>query len=325
MAGPEASFSTLKSYWQLFRAPLTPVYRLIIQPISVLFLPLVVRLPLHPNVWTLLCLSMKLLAGWRIYQGHFDGWLILWLILGMVFDSFDGAVARFQNKSSYSGAFLDRAVDQIGYTWIMSCFLAQLVTKTDLRWFFLLSIAIIGGSILHETLRTWVSLTGGLLEERDAIPAWDQSFRNHGLLLFYGHDTAFFLIGLGVIFQPLYISWALVMLIGISLGYQCFIHSRGARQCGTLGQQLWKAFHKKGLVRVVFLGLLSLPVYFIYLYSEWILVSLLLVWVEFLVFYFWANLLMSESARVPDDPDEKEEFLKNLQKRDRKFLLEWYP
>jgi CDP-diacylglycerol--glycerol-3-phosphate 3-phosphatidyltransferase len=71
------------------------------------------RLGLTPNALTILGFGISVLAALAASQG---GWIVagLLVVVGGIFDLFDGALARATNKVSRLGAFLDSVFDRAG-------------------------------------------------------------------------------------------------------------------------------------------------------------------------------------------------------------------
>lgn len=71
------------------------------------------RVGLTPNALTLIGFGISVLAGWAALE---EAWLIagLLVIVGGVFDLFDGALAREQGKANRLGAYMDSVFDRAG-------------------------------------------------------------------------------------------------------------------------------------------------------------------------------------------------------------------
>ncbi len=314
----------MKKYLKLFRVPLTPVYRLVVQPLAFLFLPLVVRLPQPPDFWTFCCLLAKLAAGGVLIYGGSVWWFVGLLLAGMVFDSFVGAVARWREKSSYRGAYLDRAVDRLGASWILSCFLIYLFKTSGFQVVPMLLVIILL-DIWHDTLRTWVALTGGLLGEEVQLPSWDRWLRSKGLLPIYGHDTLFACLAVGVLFGAGRTAAAVVLvLVFASFFYQIYLHSQKA--ASSFGGLLWKHMWRWILNRTVGVAVSFLLGLFIAELAgiSWLIAGLT-VWAEFIIFYLKANQLLSLSAEIPGDEAERSKYIDEMKNKDMEFLGRMWP
>jgi len=79
--------------------------------IRTLLLPLAARIPLSPNSLTLLGLLVSLISAFLFAKGNLFLAAFL-LLLGGVFDTLDGAVARAKGLSSSFGAFFDSVCDR---------------------------------------------------------------------------------------------------------------------------------------------------------------------------------------------------------------------
>ncbi|GEM_PF-6446574 len=309
---------------KFLRSPLTPVYRLIIQPLSLPFLPLILWLPLPPDFWTVLCGLAKFAAGLLLFFPDYRFLFVVLLAAGMLFDSFDGVVARARGQSSYRGAYLDRAVDRLGACWILSCYaLYWFQNGPDFAFLPLIGLFVI--DIWHETLRCWVALTGSLLQSDPPLPAWDTWLRRHGILPLYGQDSLFLILSAGLFWSPASAVKTALLLGSLSLVYQLWLHRRRANRSAD-GDLYW--FH---LLRLLFNRLAGLAL----LSSIWLIIStnldyrlapvFFLAWLDFLIFYFLANRLMSLSANLPSEESDRQNYLNMMKKRDQNFLTRFWP
>jgi CDP-diacylglycerol--glycerol-3-phosphate 3-phosphatidyltransferase len=71
----------------------------------------VAALPISPNMVSLIGLALNGVAALVIAFGTLR-WGGVWVLASGIFDMFDGAVARVQQKSSLFGAFLDSTLDR---------------------------------------------------------------------------------------------------------------------------------------------------------------------------------------------------------------------
>jgi CDP-diacylglycerol---glycerol-3-phosphate 3-phosphatidyltransferase len=69
---------------------------------------------------TVLSLATNVVIGWLLIRGHFFVSGLL-LIVGGLFDIFDGGVARLRGEASRAGAFLDSVMDRISDVVLFSC------------------------------------------------------------------------------------------------------------------------------------------------------------------------------------------------------------
>jgi CDP-diacylglycerol--glycerol-3-phosphate 3-phosphatidyltransferase len=75
-------------------------------------LPFLFHPRVHPNVLSLLGLTVSLAGAWAFAEGRFrQGALIV--LLGGVFDLVDGVVARRQGRVTTFGGFLDSSLDRV--------------------------------------------------------------------------------------------------------------------------------------------------------------------------------------------------------------------
>jgi CDP-diacylglycerol--glycerol-3-phosphate 3-phosphatidyltransferase len=127
----------------------------IITPITDLF----VRMGVNPNFFTTVGLIIAVLAAYFLGAGslRLGGFLML---LGGVFDVFDGKVARASNRVTKFGALYDSTLDRYGEVFVFFG-LAYFFTQNELsmfgyNWESLILIAIcmaIGGSIMTSYVR----------------------------------------------------------------------------------------------------------------------------------------------------------------------------
>ncbi len=317
----------LKKYRKLQRSPDGPFSQVFIKPVELLLLPVVVRLPVSPHVWTGLSFLTKIAAGLWICSGFSYLYVPLWLAGALVLDGFDGDVARWRGQSSFLGAYLDRGLDRVANCFILACFLLRLMVRnSNPSTFYLGAFFLVTGEILHETLRVWISLTGGLLEKNKTLPAADRWLRNHGILPFYAQDSLYFLLGLGPFILPgIKLISLLGVLIWLSFFYLLKVH-------WPTGKDKLTTECRSGLLRLLinrFAFFLLLAGGGIYLQEAsgyfpagfWLFSG----WAEFIGFYLGANYLMSLSARLPDSDPERNKFINKMQKKDRNFLRGWLP
>jgi phosphatidylglycerophosphate synthase len=72
--------------------------------------PLIKKIPLNPNTFTITGFVITVIAAFVIpYNLKLGGLLIL---IGSLFDMFDGVIARVNNKTTRFGAFLDSVLDR---------------------------------------------------------------------------------------------------------------------------------------------------------------------------------------------------------------------
>ncbi len=317
----------LSKYWKLLRSPRPPVYRLLVQPVVVLLLPAAVRLPLAPHNWTLINLFLKIGAGLRIIGGNFDIYLIIFLWGGMIAGGIGGAVARHRDSSSVFGVYLERIVDRAAASFILSGLFIYLAGRLDNFYVLSLGFSVVLVDIWHETLRNWVTLTGGLLEERDPLPGGEKKLRAWGIIPIYSHDTLFFILGAGgLFFSPDRLARVIMFLCMLSFLYRYWVHRRGARQCGKWGEkyrwQLQKRLLWRAMGLVILAGLGWWLVEIMKLAPAWLWG---IIWFEFYLFYIPANYFMSLSGGIPDKPAERNKYIDQMQVANHRFLFRIYP
>lgn len=90
--------------------------------------PIAARLPISPNVLTLIAVLVMLAAAWQVVQHNFLIAAALVLLSGLI-DVLDGTVAKSQKRASLFGQMLDRTCDRISDALIFgSVIFASLVT-----------------------------------------------------------------------------------------------------------------------------------------------------------------------------------------------------
>ncbi|MFH1278014.1 MAG: CDP-alcohol phosphatidyltransferase family protein [Candidatus Eisenbacteria bacterium] len=178
-------------------------FRSLFDPVTRFF----VQTGVHPNVLTLVGFLLACLSGWRLWDGHFRSGALLFL-LGGLFDTFDGSVARATGRGSRFGAFLDSSTDR--YAEIVPLLgLSHALRDSSL---FLLPFLVITGSLMVSYNRARIEGLGGecsvgLLERPERV-----------VILFLG-------LVLGSFFLPL----SLVLLAAGS-HYTAFQRMRHARK-----------------------------------------------------------------------------------------------
>ena len=76
------------------------------------FMTILSKSRITPDTLTWIGLAMNIVAAGFIATGHFIAGAILVLIAGL-FDILDGALARFTNKTTIFGGFLDSTLDRL--------------------------------------------------------------------------------------------------------------------------------------------------------------------------------------------------------------------
>lgn len=90
------------------------IHRFLTRTLGAVFSPL----PLSPNQWTVLGLVPSLVAAWTLAHHAWIASAAL-LLLSLLLDTVDGAVARTTGRTTTSGAFLDALVDRYAEAAIM--------------------------------------------------------------------------------------------------------------------------------------------------------------------------------------------------------------
>lgn len=101
---------------------------------------------IHPHLITIVCFVGFIISSFFIVQGNF---LIAGLILSIFapLDAIDGALARFTNKVSAFGAFLDSVLDRYGEIFVFLGF----------SWYFLVKGSISG------VILSFLGITGSIM------------------------------------------------------------------------------------------------------------------------------------------------------------------
>jgi len=120
--------------------------RNISQPLLLPIVKVLASLGIHPNVITLLCFFGFVISSFFIAFGNFLVAGIL-LLLFAPLDAIDGALARFSNKVTKFGAFLDSTLDRYGEIAIFLGFI----------WYFLVH------NCFQGVLLSFLAITGSLM------------------------------------------------------------------------------------------------------------------------------------------------------------------
>lgn len=303
----------LDEYRKLLKKPDGPFSRLITKPIELICLPLVVRLPIHPNVWTILSFGMKLFAAWWIVSEKPWGYVSLWLALALILDGFDGDVARWRKQKSYFGACLDTYTDIVGGAAILTAFLYR--AAPTLPYAALSCLAAVTGEILYQTFWVWISITGVILKDHVRLAAWDRTLREKGYLCLYFIDSYYFILAIGPLVTNLQTTFFIQQAACWgSFLYLISIHHRACRYAPD-GYRAWDGLKRLLIHRIagIFLSLLT---FFLLPF---------MVWLEYLLFYIPAVRLMKLSSKMPEDPAAREAFLADLKRKDWEFLDRIWP
>lgn len=110
---------------------------------------LVERLGIHPNLLTLLCLTLSVVAAAAISYGDLvSGGVIA--AVASIFDYFDGRIARRTGRTSLAGNFLDSTIDRVSE---LTIFGGIALLFRDSRFMLLMTLLASGGAILTSYAR----------------------------------------------------------------------------------------------------------------------------------------------------------------------------
>ncbi len=317
----------LKKYRAVQTQKLPPVFKFLVKPFELLLLPLVVRLPLHPHLWTALSGLASGIAIFWIVSGLPWIWNLLGLYLALLFDGFDGAVARWQNSCSLAGACADTLTDIISASLVISAVGYHALVHSPETVSARLIAVVILLEILYQTTLVCQSLSGGLLRKQTELPGWHVWLENHNILPFHLVDSVFFIFAVG----PLLLSLKSVFILllcwqVISLFYLLYIQLMAAQK-HPKSSSLIRGLMKKLVIRSAgFLLLLAfqLPL-FLHPHHQLELVWLITVWIEYWIFYFLTINLLKQGKLIPQQQPAKSRFISRLQTKDLQFFKRWYP
>ena len=126
-----------------------PVYR-IIDPIT----RGLIRHRVHPNLITTMGVVVTCVAGWLYHEDHVR-WAGLCVLLGGLFDIFDGRVARESGLASKFGAFYDATLDRISevvvFIGLLSLYVGYGSTLADQWMIYAIVMAIVGSLMVSYT------------------------------------------------------------------------------------------------------------------------------------------------------------------------------
>ncbi len=105
---------------------------------------------IHPNVFTCLGLVISAAAAWLLAQGEFSkaGYVV---IFAAVFDLVDGPVARYSNKVTRFGGFLDSVIDRYSDLILMVGLLVYYASINRFNYIVLTAIAMMGSVMVSYT------------------------------------------------------------------------------------------------------------------------------------------------------------------------------
>lgn len=116
---------------------------------------------LSPNAISFISFLFALASAWFIIDGNLTLAFILW-ILNRIFDGLDGAVARYQNRQSDFGGYLDIMLDFVTYALLPLMFILA-YGNGESSW---LALSIMLG-LFYINGASWMYLSS-LLEKRQA-------------------------------------------------------------------------------------------------------------------------------------------------------------
>ncbi len=96
------------------------------------------RLPFSPNAWTFFSLVAGVLAFYFLFVHHV--WFVVCCLLHLLFDYFDGGVARYRGLSTTFGEWFDFSVDR----------LVQVLFLFKISFFYPWMFIVLGLFVLHN-------------------------------------------------------------------------------------------------------------------------------------------------------------------------------
>jgi len=119
------------------------------------------HLGVNPNLLTILGAAGHLLAAGLIGAGFFISGALILLFFGL-FDALDGALARYQHKTSEFGAFLDSICDRFSEGFIFFGLFFYFSSRSSVLGNFLVVISVLGA--------VWVSYARARAESIGVVP-----------------------------------------------------------------------------------------------------------------------------------------------------------
>lgn len=147
-----------------------------------------------PNLLSILGFSIILFGCWLVYSGkiRFGGWIIL---IGGLFDTLDGEVARYKKKETPFGAFLDSTLDRYGEFFII----------------------IVAGLVVNALIPAFFALLGSYLTSYTRARGEGLGIKNINRG-FFQRPERFFILVLGFIIGGRAIFWSIILVaIGANL------------------------------------------------------------------------------------------------------------
>jgi CDP-diacylglycerol--glycerol-3-phosphate 3-phosphatidyltransferase len=122
------------------------------------------RTRVTPNALTAAGVTLCAAAAVLIWFGDHDQWLIYWLaavvfVVGSILDILDGALARFGNKATSFGAFVDSISDRVSEGFVLTS-IALVFSRHANEVALAFAIAAIAGSFLVSYARAKAELLG---------------------------------------------------------------------------------------------------------------------------------------------------------------------
>jgi CDP-diacylglycerol--glycerol-3-phosphate 3-phosphatidyltransferase len=117
-----------------------------------------------PNALTAAGVTLCAASAVLIWFGDHNQWLVYWsaavlFVVGSILDILDGALARFGNKATPFGAFLDSISDRVSEGFVLTA-VALVFSRHGNEVALAFAIAAIGGSFLVSYARSKAELLG---------------------------------------------------------------------------------------------------------------------------------------------------------------------
>jgi CDP-diacylglycerol--glycerol-3-phosphate 3-phosphatidyltransferase len=122
------------------------------------------RTRVTPNALTAAGVTLCAASAVLIWFGDHNQWLVYWsaavlFVVGSILDILDGALARFGNKATPFGAFLDSISDRVSEGFVLTA-VALVFSRHGNEVALAFAIAAIGGSFLVSYARSKAELLG---------------------------------------------------------------------------------------------------------------------------------------------------------------------
>ena len=117
-----------------------------LHPLARLF----VKMGIHPNTVTVMSFLLTSFSAYLFAKGYFIIGAVI-LLIASAFDAIDGDVARFSQKVTKFGAFLDSVLDRYSETFIYMGFAYYYFTQTEFIFIFIAFLLILGAYMLSYT------------------------------------------------------------------------------------------------------------------------------------------------------------------------------